>query len=196
MKTAALAAVLALVTIQPTFADPCHDRFVELYMQLDQGLPTKTFVTTEFKGAPAMTNDFLYLSQDHSMSVPIDPPQAWVLFYQNAMYQSSDKGETWAKVRDLDSTPEAAIAAKQESAKTVRNAACGEEEIGGVAHDTLRAELTLTQGSVSENVYTYWVRKDDGFIARATYDTKGPNFEMLITQEIEPAPGLELPTPE
>jgi len=198
MKPAVAAAGLLLGTIQAGLADPCHDRFVELYTQLDQGVPTKTFVTTEFKGAPPMTNDFLYLNHDHHMSVPINPPQAWVLTYQNVMYQSSDEGKSWAKVRDLDASQnaEGAIAAKAENAKTISNAACGTEEIGGVAHDTLEADLTVSQGMVSENHYKYWVRPDDGFIVKATYDTKAPNFEMAITQTIEKAPDLKLPMPE
>ncbi len=198
MKSAVAAVGLLLGTVQAGMADPCHDRFVELYKQLDQGVPTKTFVTTAFKGAPPMTNDFLYLNHDHHMSVPIDPPQAWVLTYRNVMYQSSDEGKSWAKVRDLDASQnaEGAIAAKAENAKTIRNAACGTEEIDGVAHDTLEADLTVSQGMVTENHYKYWVRPDDGFIVKAAYDTKAPNFEMAITQVIEKAPDLKLPTPE
>lgn len=198
MKPAVAAAGLLLGTIQAGMADPCHDRFVELYMQLDQGMPTKTFVTTAFKGAPPMTNDFLYLNNDHHMSVPINPPQAWVLTYRNVMYQSSDEGKSWAKVRDLDASQnaEGALAAKAENAKTIRNATCGTEEIDGVAHDTLEADLTVSQGMVTENHYKYWVRPDDGFIVKATYDTRAPNFEMAITQMIEKAPGLKLPMPK
>lgn len=178
-------------------ADPCHDRFVELYMQLDQGVPTKTFATTAFKGSPPMTNEFHYLSSDHHMTVPISPPQPRTLTFENVMYQSSDEGKNWSKVRDLDSgqNAEGALAAKAENAATIRNAACGEEEIDGVATERVAAELTVSQGMVTENHYTYWVRKSDGFIIKAVYDTKAPNFEMQITQDIEKAAGLELPKP-
>lgn len=198
MRSAVAAAALLIVSAQAGFADPCQDRFTELYMQLDQGVPTKTFVTTEFKGAPAMTNDFLYLNSGHHMTVPIQPPQPWVLTYENVMYQSADKGGSWAKVRDLDSGQNAdgAIAAKKTNAATIRNAACGTEEIDGVKVEMVAADITVSQGMVTENRYTYWVRSDDNFIVKAVYDTKAQNFEMKVTQVIEKAPDLKLPVPE
>jgi hypothetical protein len=197
MRSAVAAAVLIFVSSQ-ALADACDDRFTELYMQLDQGVPTKTFVTTEFKGSPPMTNDFLYLNSGHHMTVPIEPAQPRVLTYQNVMYQSGDDGGSWTKVRDLDSGQNAdgAIAAKKTNAATIRNSACGTEEIDGVKLDKVAADITVSQGMVTENRYTYWVRPEDGFIVKAVYDTKGPNFEMKTTQVIEKAPDLKLPTPE
>lgn len=197
MRSAALAAVFFTGSVAVAAADACQDRFTELYMALDQGVPTKALNTTEFKGSPPMTNEFHYLNDGHHMTVPISPPQARTLTYENVMYQSSDEGATWTKVRDLDASQnaEGAIAAKAENAKTIRNAACGEEDLNGVAVDTVAADLTVSQGMVTENRYTYFVRRDDGFIVKAIYDTKAPNFEMKVTQEIEKAPDLELPTP-
>ncbi|MBO6510062.1 MAG: hypothetical protein JJ979_16545, partial [Roseibium sp.] len=62
--------------------------------------------------------------------------------------------------------------------------------------DVVAADITVSQGMVTENRYTYWVRRSDGFIVKAVYDTKAPNFEMVTTQDIEQAPGLTLPMPE
>ncbi len=179
-------------------ADPCQDRFTELYLQLDQGVPIKTFATTQFKGAPPMTNEFYYIDHGHYMSVPIEPAREWALTYNKVTYQSSDEGKTWSKLRETDSDKiaEDAVAAKKENAATIRNAACGEEELDGVMVDTVAADLTVKQGMVSENRYTYWVRRVDGFIVKATYDTKAPNFEMFVTQESEIVPDLELPKPK
>lgn len=193
-----LAAVVLAGLSQPALADDCTARFTEIYMQLDQGIPTKTVATTQFKGAPATVNDFLYLSQDHHMTVPTNPAGPWVLTYQNVMYQSADDGKTWAKVRDLDSAQNAAgaVAAKKTNAETIRNAACGEDSIDGVTLEKVAADLTVSQGMVTENRYTYWVSRDDGFIVKAVYETKAPNFEMVTTQTIEPAPGLSLPAPQ
>ena len=198
MRSAVVTAAMLLVSSQAGFADPCQDRFVELYMQLDQGVPTKTFVTTEFKGSPPMTNGFLYLNSGHHMTVPIKPAQPWVLTYQNVMYQSGDDGRSWAKVRDLDADQNAdgAIAAKKTNAETIRNVACGTEEGDGTQLEVVAADITVSQGMVTENRYTYWVRPDDGFIVKAVYDTKAPTFEMKTTQVIEKAPDLQLPTPE
>jgi hypothetical protein len=49
---------------------------------------------------------------------------------------------------------------------------------------------------VTENRYTYYVRRSDDFIVKAIYDSKAPSFEMVTTQVIEKAPGLNLPVPE
>ncbi|MEO0976320.1 MAG: hypothetical protein AAFY24_03645 [Pseudomonadota bacterium] len=196
-RTGFVALLLAGLS-QPAFADDCTARFTEIYMQLDQGVPTKTVATTQFKGAPATVNDFLYLSQDHHMTVPTNPAGPWVLTYQNVMYQSADEGKTWAKIRDLDSAQNAdgAIAAKKTNAETIRNAACGEDTVDGTVLEKVAADLTVSQGMVTENRYTYWLSRENGFIVKALYETTAPNFEMVTTQTIEPAPEMTLPTPQ
>ncbi|MEM5583570.1 hypothetical protein WNZ15_13980 [Roseibium sp. AS2] len=194
-----LAATLFLgVTGQAALADPCQDKFTELYLQLDQGMPTKTIATTAFKGAPPSTNEFLHVSQDHYMTVPTSPAGPWVLGYNNVLYQSGDEGKTWQKVREMETGQNAdkARADKLTNAETIRSAACGEEDLGGETVDVVAADITVSQGMVTENRYTYWVRRGDGFIVKAVYDTTAPSFEMTTTQVIEKAPGLTLPAPE
>jgi hypothetical protein len=193
-------AVLFLLagSMQSALANPCQDRFSELYLQLDQTTPTKTQVTTAFKGAPPTTNDFFYLSQDHYLTVPTSPEGPWVLGYGNALYQSVDQGSTWEKIREMDTGQNAdqARADKETNAATIRNAACGEEELDGEAVEVVAADITVSQGMVTENRYTYFVRRSDDFIVKAIYDTKVPSFEMVTTQVIEKATGLNLPVPE
>lgn len=194
-----LAAVLFLgVSGQVVSADPCRDRFTELYLQLDQGAPTKTLATTEFKGAPPSTNEFHHVSQNHYMTVPVSPAGPWVLGYRNVLYQSGDSGATWQKVREMNTGQNAdkARADKLANAETIRNTACGEEAINGETVDMVAADITVSQGMVTENRYTYWVRRGDGFIVKAVYDTRAPTFEMVTTQVIEKAPGMTLPAPE
>ncbi|MCK7612331.1 hypothetical protein [Roseibium sediminicola] len=198
MKTIFMTAALVAGVSQAALADPCQDRFTELYLQLDQGVPTKAAVTTAFKGAPATTNDFLYLTQDHYMTVPTSPAGPWILGHNNVLYQSSDEGATWVKIREMETGQNAdkARADKLANADTIRNTACSEEELNGETVDVVAADITISQGMVTENRYTYWVRKSDDFIVKAVYDTKAPNFEMVTTQEIEKAEGLTLPAPE
>ncbi|MHA7775951.1 hypothetical protein [Roseibium sp. M-1] len=198
MKPLMIAAVFTLGFTSVSFADPCQDRFTELYLRLDQEIPTRTAVTTAFKGAPETKNDFLYLSADHYMTVPTSPAGPWVLGYENVLYQSDDDGKTWAKIREMDTGQNAdkARADKETNAATIRNAACGEEEVNGEAVEVVAADITVSQGMVTENRYTYFVRRSDGFIVKAIYDTKAPNFEMVTTQEIQTDPGLTLPMPE
>lgn len=198
MKSILMSLGLLAVTTQAALADPCRDRFTELYLQLDQGVPTKAAVTTAFKGAPESKNDFLYLGQDHYMTVPTSPAGPWVLGYGNALYQSADEGKTWDKIREMETGQNAdkARADKETNAETIRNAACSAEDLDGEPVEVVAADITVSQGMVTENRYTYWVRKSDNFIVKAVYDTKAPNFEMVTTQEIEKAPGLTLPAPE
>ncbi|MBO6892182.1 MAG: hypothetical protein JJ866_09595 [Roseibium sp.] len=198
MKSIVMALGMVAATVQAAHADACQERFTALYLQLDQGVPTKSLSTVAFKGAPASTNEFLYLSQDHYMTVPTSPAGPWVLGYNNALYQSADEGKTWEKIRDMETAQNAdkARADKEANAATVRNTACSEEELDGETVDVVAADITVSQGMVTENRYTYWVRRSDGFIVKAVYDTKAPNFEMVTTQDIEQAPGLTLPMPE
>jgi hypothetical protein len=198
MKSGQLAVILVLASGQAAFADPCQDRFTELYLQLDQGVPTRTAVTTAFKGAPESKNDFLYLNADHYMTVPTSPAGPWVLSYENVLYQSADEGKSWEKIREMETGQNAdqARADKLANAQTIRNATCGEEELDGEAVEVVAADITVSQGMVTENRYTYFVRRSDAFIVKAVYDTKAPNFEMVTTQEIEQDPELTLPSPE
>jgi len=198
MKTILMTLGLLAATSQAAFADACTDRFTELYLQLDQETPTRTAATTAFKGAPPSTNEFLYLGPDHYMTVPTSPAGPWVLGYKNVLYQSADEGKSWEKIREMDTSQNAdkANADKRANAETIRNAVCGEDDLNGEAVEVVAADITVSQGMVTENRYTYWVRHSDGFIVRAVYDTKAPNFEMMTTQEIEKAPGLTLPAPE
>jgi hypothetical protein len=62
--------------------------------------------------------------------------------------------------------------------------------------EVVAADITVSQGMVTENRYTYYVRRSDDFIVKAIYDSKAPSFEMVTTQVIEKAPGLNLPVPE
>lgn len=197
MKSIASAALVLGLSGQIAHADPCQDRFTELYLQLDQGVPTKTIAINAFKGAPPSTNEFLYLNEDHYLTVPTEPAGPWVLGYENVLYQSADDGKSWQKIREMDTGGNAdqARADKLANAETIRNAACSEEEMNGETLDVVAADITVSQGMVTENRYTYWVRRADSFIVKAVYDTKAPNFEMVVTQTIEKAPGLTLPTP-
>ena len=191
-------------SIQSALADPCQDRFTALYLQLDKATPTKTQVTTAFKGEPPTTDEFFHAPQDHYLIVPSAPERPWVLGYDNAVYQSADQGATWEKISEVDPRQNAdkARADKEANAATIRNATCSEEELDGEAVEVVAADITLSQGMVTENRFTYFIRRSDDFIVKAIYDTKTPSsektpsLELVTTHVIEKAPGLSLPVPE
>ena len=132
------------------------------------------------------------------MTKMVDPEnQAWVLTHDNTMFTSTDKGQTWVKLRELDSeqNTETSKRNQAENAATTRDEVCGSEEINGVLHDTVAATYDTLQSFKAENHHKYWINPETGWIAKAYYHMKGSGFESKTTQLISKAPDLELPTP-
>ncbi len=199
MRPALAAIAILFVSALPAQAETCHEKFVRLMVGGNGDTPVKIHVIQNSKGAEPSKNDFFQQTTGHWMTVMIEPAdQPWVLTYKNTMFTSADEGKSWTKIRTLDSeqNDENARKDRQENAKTVRDAACGEEALDGVAHDTVEADFNTLQNYKTENHYKYWVNRETGWISKATYQTKGEGFEGTSTQLIESAPDLALPTPE
>jgi len=199
MNRCCLALAPIILAASPASAETCEEIFVRLLTEGNGDGPVKIHVTQDIKGAPATTNYFYQASPGHWMTEMIDPAgQPWVLTYDDAMYTSADEGQTWKKLRDLDSggNADAAKETMKANAATTRNAVCGEEDLNGVAYDVVEADFDMLQGSKTENHHKYWVNPQNGFIDKAVYEMKGAGFESITTQVIEPAPDLDLPTPE
>lgn len=195
-KPVIAAALLASAAVHPASAETCRDQFVRLLVEGNGDGAVKIHVTQEIKGAPASQNWFYQETPGHWMTEVVEPAgQPWVLTHDDVMYTSADKGESWTKLRDLDSDGSGAKAQMEEDAQTARNEACGKEELDGVMFDTIEADYDSLQGFKSENHHKYWVHPETGFIARAVYHLKSESFESMTTQLIEAAPDLELPTP-
>jgi hypothetical protein len=112
------------------------------------------------------------------------------------MFTSTDKGATWKKLRALDSANNADQSRRnmEEAAATVKDAACGTEAIDGVTHDTVEASYEIPAYKTAHRD-KYWIESASGWIARSQSVMKMSGFESTVTQVIEKAPGLELPTP-
>ena len=199
MRSTIAAIAIFIASTGSGFAETCHDKFVRLLIDGNEDGPVKIHAVQEIKGGMTSTNNFFQVSIGHWMTQMIEPAnQPWTLAHNNVMYTSADEGKTWQKIRTMDSgqNKDASIKAQQENAETVKNAACGEEELDGVMHDTVEADFNILQNFKSENHYKYWVNRETGWISQATYDLKGQGFESFTTQVIESAPDLTLPTPE
>lgn len=198
MKSFAVAAILISASSISALAESCHEKFVRLMVDGNGAEPAKIHVTQEIKGGATSINYFYQAGDGHWMTEMIEPAnQDWVLTYDNTMFTSSDKGTSWKKLRTLDGgQPDAARKNREENATTTKNAACGAEDLNGVAHETVEADFETLQNFKTENHYKYWVNRETGKITKATYQMKGSGFESFTTQLIEPAPGLELPTPK
>lgn len=199
MRPAIAAAALLLASVQPGLSETCHETFVRHMIGGNDKGPVKIHVVQDIVGGSKSTNHFFQMSTGHWMTQMIDPAnQPWTLTYNNTMYTSADKGKSWKKIRSFESQAQGEIALKnrKENAKTVKNAACGEEVLDGVMHDVVEAEFNTLQNFATENHFKYWVNRDTGWISKADYRMKGKGFESFSTQIIEAAPDLTLPTPE
>lgn len=199
MKSVLLCIGLLVLALQPASAETCHETFVRLMISGNGEKPAKIHVTQEIKGSKPSINEFYYAKLGHWMTKMIDPAnQGWSLGYNDGLFTSSDKGKTWKKISTMDSQKNKENQDKnlRENAKTAKNASCGEEELDGAPHQTVEADFKTLQGSKTDNHYKYWVNKETGHIAKATYHTKGGAFESFTTQLIEPLTDLALPTPD
>ncbi len=193
----ATACALALGT-QPAAADACLERFVRILTDVSEKGPVKIRVTQQYKGAPATENVHYGLSSAHWMTQMVKPANApWSLGYRGALYTSSNKGKTWKKVRALPTpTPEERLKALMKNARTARNARCGTEMLDGAPHDTVEGDYTFQGNMKIEYHHKYWITPETGFIRKAVYSFRARAISGHITQLIEKAPGLALPTPE
>ncbi|MEO1160327.1 MAG: hypothetical protein AAFW74_07690 [Pseudomonadota bacterium] len=199
MRRTFAASVILLATAQPGLADPCKEKFAQLMIHGNGGQPAIIHITSEPKGGQVSKNDFFFKATGHWMTVMTDPAnQPITLAYENKMYTSSDDGKSWKKVRHMDSEKNRLENLKNQeaNAKTIKNAACGEEMLDGVIHDTVEADFDTVQQHKSSNHYKYWVNRKTGWISKATYDSKSSGYESFTTQLLKMAPDLKLPMPE
>ena len=189
---------LFLLSTSMAEADPCLERFKTLLIEGNGDDPVKTFVTQKMNGGPETTNYFYMVKPGHWMSEMVEPAnQAWTLTHDNVMYSSPDKGKSWNKVRDFDSAANQKIADEnlKANAETAKNASCSEEELEGQMHEVVEGDYQVLQNFKTDNRNKYWVNMETGYIRKATYEVKAKGFDSFVTQLMEKAPDLSLPTP-
>ncbi|MEQ8825554.1 MAG: hypothetical protein RIC14_14395 [Filomicrobium sp.] len=197
IRSALGACFLLCAATLPAQAETCRATFVRLFTERYGKGPLKIHVTQEVKGGMT-TKNYNYQTGDGDwMSEMIEPAaMQWTLVRDNVMYTSSTKGKSWKKVRKLDDVQSPADVKKnlEKLVSTVENEVCGVEEIDGIAHDTIAADYANTTHK-STHKEKFWVNKKTGWVSKATSHTEHSAYEMLVTQVIEPAPGLTLPSP-
>lgn len=196
MRTTIVAVALLLISAAPGRSDTCAEKFTRVLTGYENKMPVKSHIVSEMKGQPPSENDFLSVSWQHYMTKTTKGP--WYLTYDGTMFQSSDEGKSWTKVRsfDKDKTRAAGMATVKAQAGTVRNAVCGEEALDGVAHDTMEADTTNLTPQKFEIHTKYWVNRKTGFVSKTITRMTAPTYEIHTTQISSPADGLTLPVPE
>ena len=194
--------VLVLVMSGAHFAiadgqSKCREQFAEYFVDRTKLMGVKIHVTQAIKGGPTTENWNYQAAPGHWMSEAIKPSGLpWSLVHNNTMFSSRDKGKSWQKIRTLDSAQRAEDVAANLKATlaTVTDVACGTEELNGVPHRKLSASYKMLKYA-TEHRDTYWIKSDSGWMTKAITSTKGKGYQMSVTQRIEPAPKLKLPTP-
>lgn len=194
----AIAALLLIVTLQPAHAETCREKFVGVFTDRTGKGPVKIHVTQTMKGGPT-TKNYSYQTGDGDwMTEMIEPANMqWSMARNNVLYSSADKGKTWKMIRALGDakSPEEVKKDLETTTSTVKNEACGSEELDGVMHETVEADYAMVKFK-TEHHEKFWVNSKTGWISKSVMQTQMSGFESSVTQIIEKAPNLTLPSPK
>lgn len=192
-----LSILLLVGCIETAAAETCQEKFIRLFTDRNGKGPVKIHVTQEVKGGPTTKNYNYQTGTGDWMSEMIEPAtMQWTLVRGDVMYSSSDQGKSWKKIREMEAAQQgSANNGLSETAKTVTNAACGNEDLNGAKHDTVEADYAMPQMGTKYHE-KFWVNPANGWISKSTLKTEHPSFQSFVTQLMEPAPDLKLPDPK
>ena len=200
MRKAVVTSLVLLASIRPGLAEDCGEKLSRLMIEwLEPRAPATAMMTVETKGQPTTRNEFLHLDWDKYMVKTVEPAGGpWYLTLEGTTYQSSDGGQSWTKAYSFDHNDTRAKSDEsvKQQASTIENAVCGEEDLGGVKHETIEADMTSTTNTVVHIHAKYWINPDNGFVTKATSRMTMEGFENFTIQEWTAAPDLTLPSPE
>lgn len=194
MRVTLASLCLVLTSLAPASAETCEEAFIRLMTDRTAKEPTKILVTQQIKGGMKTVNWNYQDGDGNWLTEIIEPDNAqWSMGLDNILYTSSDKGESWNKVREMEDQNAAHQKSLEERAATVTNAECGEEELNGVVHRTVEADYRM-QGSFDAEIHDkFWVNTETGYVPRLETTMTNTAFESFVVQELEPAPDLEFP---
>ena len=200
MKKAVVTALVLMASARPGLAEDCGEKLSRLLIEwLEPRAPATAMMTVETKGQPTTRNEFMHLDWDKYMVKTVEPAGGpWYLTLDGTTWQSGDGGQSWTKAYsfDKDDTRAKGNEMVKQQASTVANAVCSEEDLGGVMHETIEADMTNTTNMVFQIHAKYWINPDNGFVTKTTMRMTAENFENFTTQEWTAAPDLTLPSPQ
>ncbi len=199
MRRFIITTTVLLLSSPAAMAQTCPEKFVDLITNVygNKG-PSKIFITQDGKGTMKSKNFHYSDGKGHWMTEMIEPKNmSWTLGYKNAGYTSSDQGKSWKKAFEMNSEQQTSRTEDilKKDAKTARDIVCGQEELNGVAHETIKGVYTSSVFK-AELTDKFWVNKKTGWISKKVGRMKSKAIDSTTVQVIEPAPDLKLPVPK
>lgn len=185
---------------QVAAAETCGEKLSRLMIEwLEPRAPATALMRVETKDQGTTVTRFLHLDADRYMVEAVEPADApWYLTIEGTTWQSADGGANWTKAYSFNAEETRARNAEsvRKQAASVENAVCGTEEIDGVMHDTIEADMSNPPPAAFQIHATYWINQETGFVTRTQSRMTMDAFESTTTQEWTPAPDLVLPSPQ
>ncbi len=198
MKKTLLVLALFSNIIQPAHAETCREQFIKIFAPDEKSQKSfRSYNTATINGENEQKFNIFSIGDDHILSQALVPVAPWSLIYNQQMFISNDKGTSWNKVRDLPAKEldEAALAAKTTGLAKIGNEECGTEVYDGKDAYTVQADLDVTPEAPFKTTIKFWMDKETGNMLKSTTNTIMPGSNHFVTQIIEQAPDLVLPTP-
>ena len=199
MKVIYSTLAILLSAIHPSYAETCREHFIRIFVPDENSQkPFRSYNTSTTNGASEQKFNIFSTNANHVLSQALVPEAPWSLIYQNKMYISNDKGKSWIKVRELPekTNDEAARLAKAQAIAKIGNEECQNENYEGEEVLTVQADLDITPEAPFKTTLKFWIDKETGGFFKSTTRTEVNGSTHFVTQIIEQAPDLVLPTPE
>ena len=191
-------ATLAMLPAAPARADACREAFMTVKTDNRPAGATRSRSLSLTNGKNPTTSLHLSNGAGDWMTQSIDPPNLpWSLEVGKVLYASSDKGKTWTKVREMTDAghdPEAVRRQVAEAAAAATNLVCGIEEIDGLRHETMTADIAYPQMAMTTRE-TLWIHPDTRRVVKSHMLMRAHGMEVATTQFVEHLPALTLPKP-
>lgn len=185
--------------IQPAYAETCREQFIRIFAPSEKSQKSlRSYNTATTNGENEQKFNLFSIGDNHILSQALVPAAPWSLIYNQQMFISNDKGKSWIKVRDLpdNELDEAALAAKTTGLAKIGNEECGTDTYEGKETNTIQADLDVTPEAPFKTTVKFWMDTETGNMLKSTTRTIMPGADHFVTQIIEQAPDLVLPTPD
>lgn len=201
MREILLPALMLGITVfsaQATPADQCREAVINIMTSREAKGPSKSRGISVVGNQKPMISYHLNNGSGDWMTQVVEPStMPWSLAVGNIMYTSSDNGKSWKRVRELNDPghdPREVQRQRDATVRASRNHACGFEDIDGVRHQKLEADLAYIEMNMTTRE-TLWLHPETRRVVKSHIVMRTPGMETSVTQFIEYMSEIILPDP-